>query len=91
MSALPPKADMLSVSINVCYVPLADITAISALPPLEQPAAISSNVFPAIPLWVKLPARAALVVGAQAHSLSTRKYALSGPCRAIDCAGATHV
>jgi hypothetical protein len=25
MSALPPKADMLIVGINVCYVPLADI------------------------------------------------------------------
>jgi hypothetical protein len=25
MSALPPKADMLSVEINVCFVPLADI------------------------------------------------------------------
>ena len=25
MSALPPKADMLSVGINVCYVPKADI------------------------------------------------------------------
>ena len=26
MSALPPEADMLTVGINVCYVPLADIT-----------------------------------------------------------------
>jgi hypothetical protein len=25
MSALPPKADMLIVGINVCYVPIADI------------------------------------------------------------------
>ena len=25
MSALPPKADMLSVGIDVCYVPIADI------------------------------------------------------------------
>ena len=27
MSALPPEADMLIIGINVCYVPLADITA----------------------------------------------------------------
>ena len=26
MSALPPEADMLSVGINVCYVPIADIS-----------------------------------------------------------------
>ena len=25
MSALPPKADMLSVGIDVCYVPIADM------------------------------------------------------------------
>ena len=30
MSALPPKADMLIVGINVCYVPLADIHVIDA-------------------------------------------------------------
>ena len=26
MSALPPKADMFSVKMNVCYVPIADLT-----------------------------------------------------------------
>ena len=29
MSALPPKADMLIVGINVCYVPKADISTAS--------------------------------------------------------------
>ena len=29
MSALPPKADMLSVEINVCFVPEADLRAMS--------------------------------------------------------------
>ena len=28
MSALPPEADMLIVGINVCYVPIADISSI---------------------------------------------------------------
>ena len=31
MSALPPKADMLIVGIDVCYVPIADITPTSVL------------------------------------------------------------
>ena len=31
MSALPPKADMCSVEINVCFVPLADIHVIDAV------------------------------------------------------------
>ena len=30
MSALPPKADMLIVGIDVCYVPIADITEAAA-------------------------------------------------------------
>ena len=31
MSALPPEADMLIVGINVCYVPLADITCLGEM------------------------------------------------------------
>ena len=30
MSAAPPKADMLIVGINVCYVPIADIALVAA-------------------------------------------------------------
>ena len=33
MSALPPKADMLIVGINVCFVPEADIAACGVWPP----------------------------------------------------------
>jgi hypothetical protein len=28
MSALPPKADMFSIEIDVCFVPIADITSV---------------------------------------------------------------
>ena len=38
MSALPPEADMLIVGINVCYVPEADIGAISQSREFSHPA-----------------------------------------------------
>ena len=45
MSALPPKADMLIVGIDVCYVPIADIIVGSTrLSLVGRPLAISSLV-----------------------------------------------